>query len=57
MRSTLDCRLPLDEELLIRLGLSTQLTPWFMKLRGSMSHSQELSNNPYPEPNQPNSSD
>ena len=27
-----------------------------MKPRGSMPHSQELSSNPYPEPNQPNSS-
>ena len=30
------------------------LTPWLMELRGSMPHSQGLSNNPYPEPNQPN---
>ena len=31
------------------------LTPWLMELGGSMPHSQGLSNNPYPEPNQPNS--
>ena len=32
------------------------LTPWFLKPRGSMPHSQVLFNNSYPEPNQPNSS-
>ena len=32
------------------------LTPWLMELEGSMPHSQGLSSNPYPEPNQPNSS-
>jgi hypothetical protein len=26
-------------------------TPWLMEPRGSMSHSQGLSNNSYPEPN------
>ena len=31
------------------------LTPWFMEPSGSMPHSQGISNNPYPEPNQPNS--
>jgi hypothetical protein len=29
--------------------------PWLMEPGGSMPHSQDLSNNPYPEPNQPNS--
>ena len=28
------------------------LTPWLMEPRGSMPHSQGLSNNPFPEPNQ-----
>ena len=32
------------------------LTPWFMEPGGSKLYSQELSNNPYPEPNQLNSS-
>ena len=32
------------------------LTPWLMLPRGSMPHSQGLSNNPYPDLNQPNSS-
>jgi hypothetical protein len=32
-----------------------KLTLRLMELRGSMPHSQRLSNNPYPEPNQPNS--
>ena len=31
------------------------LTPWLMELSGSMPRSQGLSNNSYPEPNQPNS--
>ena len=31
------------------------LTPWLKKPVGSMPHSQGLFNNPYPEPNQPNS--
>ena len=30
------------------------ITPWLKEPRGSTPHSQELSNNPYPEPNQPN---
>ena len=30
------------------------LTPWLMEPGGSMPHSQGLSNNPYPETNQPN---
>ena len=30
------------------------LTPWLMEPGGSIPHSQGLSNNPYPEPNQPN---
>ena len=30
-------------------------TPWLMKPGGSMSHLKGLSNNSYPEPNQPNS--
>ena len=34
----------------------TYLTSWLMKPEGSMPHSQGLSNNPYLEPNQPNSS-
>ena len=33
---------------------NNKLTPWFMKPGGSMPHSQGLSNNPYPELNQPN---
>ena len=32
------------------------LTLWLMELGGSMPHSQELFNNPYPGSNQPNSS-
>ena len=32
------------------------LTPWLMEPGGSMPHSQALTNNRYPEPNQPNSS-
>ena len=31
-----------------------QLTPWLMEPGGSMPHSQVISNNPYPEPNQSN---
>ena len=31
-----------------------KLTPWLMEPGGSMPHSQGLSNNSYPEPNQPN---
>ena len=31
------------------------LTPWLMEPGGPMLHSQGLFNNPYPEPNQPNS--
>ena len=31
------------------------LTPWLMEPGSSMPHSQGLSNNSYPEPNQPNS--
>ena len=31
------------------------LTPWLMEPGGSMPHSQGLSNNSYPESNQPNS--
>ena len=30
------------------------LTPWLMEPGGLMPHSQGLSNNSYPEPNQPN---
>ena len=33
---------------------SNKLTPWLMEPGGSMPHSQGLSNNFYPEPNQPN---
>ena len=32
------------------------LIPWLMEPGGSMQHSQRFSNNPYPEPNQANSS-
>ena len=32
------------------------ITPWLIEPWGSMPHSQGHSNNPYPEPNQPNSS-
>ena len=34
--------------------LVKQLTQWLMEPRGSMQHAQGLSNNPYPESNQPN---
>ena len=37
-----------------RTMLSDLLTPWRMEPRSSMPHSQGLSNNPYPEPNQAN---
>ena len=37
------------------LLFSKRLTPWLMEPGGSMQHSQGLSNNSYPEPNQPNS--
>ena len=33
---------------------NNNLTPWLMEPGGSMPHSQGLSNNSYPEPNQPN---
>ena len=33
---------------------TSKLTPWLMEPVASMPHSQRLSNNPYPEPNQPN---
>ena len=33
---------------------NNKLTPWLMEPGGSMPHSQGLSNNPYPELNQPN---
>ena len=36
----------------VKLFTLFALTPWFMEPGGSMSHSQRLSNNPYPEPNQ-----
>ena len=42
--------------LLILLLLLLLLTPWFVEPGGSIPYSQGLSNNPYPEPNQPNSS-
>ena len=35
-------------------NLLVQLTPWLMEPGGSMPHLKGLSNNPYPEPNQPN---
>ena len=34
---------------------NNKLTPWLMEPVGSMLHSQGISNNSYPEPNQPNS--
>ena len=34
---------------------NNNLTPWIMEPVGSRPHSQGLSNNSYPEPNQPNS--
>jgi hypothetical protein len=43
-------------ETLFLLSQLYLLTPWFMKSRGSIIYSQGLSNNSYPEPNQPNSS-
>ena len=36
-------------------GNTINLTPWLMEPGGSMPHLQGLSNNSYPEPNQPNS--
>ena len=39
----------------LKLHCNTNLTPWLMEPGGSMPHSQGHSNNPYPEPNQPNS--
>ena len=36
------------------IQLINQLTPWHTEPGGSMLHSQGHSNNPYPEPNQPN---
>ena len=36
------------------LIIYNKLTPWLMEPGGSMPHSQGLSNNPYPELNQPN---
>ena len=38
------------------LASREKLIPLIMKTGDSMPHSQGLSNNPYPEPNQPNSS-
>ena len=38
-----------------KVAFKNVLTPWLMQPGGSMQHSQGLSNNPYPEPNQPNS--
>ena len=35
--------------------IPNRLTPWLMEPGGSMPHSQGLSNNSYPEPDQPNS--
>ena len=37
-----------------RTKITIQLTPWLMKPRGLMKHSQGLSNITYPDPNQPN---
>ena len=34
---------------------NNKITTWLMEPGGSMSHSQGLYNNSYPEPNQPNS--
>ena len=39
-----------------RVHSTMVLTPWLMKPGGSMPHSKGPSNNPYPEPNQSNSS-
>jgi len=39
----------------VSMDISTNLlTPWLVELAGSMPHSQGLSNNSYPEPNEPN---
>ena len=38
------------------IRISNQLILWLMEPGGSMPHSQGPSNNPYSEPNQPNSS-
>ena len=38
------------------MSLYKTLTPRLMESGGSMPHSQGLTNNPYPEPNQPKSS-
>ena len=40
---------------MIEIKIRNWLTPWLMECGGSMPHSQGLSNNPYPELNQPNS--
>ena len=45
---------PLISEIMLHKHIA-QLTPWLMEPGGSMPHSQGFSNNPYPEPNQPNS--
>ena len=42
--------------LLKLVDLSYELTPWHKEPGGSMPHSQGLSNNPYPDSNQPDSS-
>ena len=39
---------------LFLVGVTKKLTPWLMEPGGSIPHSQGLSNNSYPEPNQPN---
>ena len=44
----------ISSENLSLLWCYIQLTPWLIELGGSMSHSQGLSNDSYPEPNQPN---
>ena len=40
----------------LNLALLVRSSPWLMESGGSMSHSQGPSNNPYPQPDQPNSS-
>jgi hypothetical protein len=46
-----------QEKAAVTCGVSIHTpTLWLLKPGGSMLHSQGLSNNPYPEPNQPNSS-
>ena len=42
------------EKFIGRLSIYIELTPWLMEPGGSMPHSQGLSNNSHPEPNQPN---